>query len=345
VKAIMWGRSVYDNIRKFLQFQLTVNVVALLLVFIGACAGFEPPLNAVMMLWVNLIMDTLGALALGTEMPSMEVLERRPYNRDASLVSRPMWRNIIIQSTFQLILLVILMFGGPGIFDVPRGEYCGKYNIDNNDDLRWSWNTDEKDVPDATISCNTFPLYCPDLDEDCLKANHENMDVPGEYAVFDDLDDFTEDCIDFCEDKEWVHGSIIFNTFVFCQVFNEYTSKNLGDDWDVFSTIPDNPIFIAVSVMTVALQIMLIEVGGDFVSTSPLTASQWLITIGLGFISIPVGILMRFIPVEEDPDSFFDNNSGRLPESPSKRVPVLERLSSPELSGDGMYKKVDDEDL
>jgi P-type E1-E2 ATPase len=66
VRAIMWGRSVYDNIRKFLQFQLTVNVVALSIVFIGSVAGFDPPLNAVMMLWVNLIMDTMGALALGT---------------------------------------------------------------------------------------------------------------------------------------------------------------------------------------------------------------------------------------------------------------------------------------
>jgi P-type Ca2+ transporter type 2C len=71
VKAIMWGRSVYDNIRKFLQFQLTVNVVALLIVFIGAVAGFDPPLNAVMMLWVNLIMDTLGSLSLWTELPSL----------------------------------------------------------------------------------------------------------------------------------------------------------------------------------------------------------------------------------------------------------------------------------
>ena len=109
-----------------------------------------------------------------------------------------------------------------------------------------------------------------------------------------------------------MQGSILFNTFVFCQVFNEYTSKSLGDNWDVFSTIPNNPIFIAVSVVTVALQIMLIEVGGEFMQTSPLTASQWLITIGLGFISIPVGILMRFIPVDEDPDSFFDNNSNNV---------------------------------
>ena len=81
VKAIMWGRSVYDNIRRFLQFQLTVNVVALLTVFIGAVAGYPPALNAVMMLWVNLIMDTLGALALGTEAPTPDLLDRKPYMR------------------------------------------------------------------------------------------------------------------------------------------------------------------------------------------------------------------------------------------------------------------------
>jgi magnesium-transporting ATPase (P-type) len=344
VKAIMWGRSVYDNIRKFLQFQLTVNVVALLLVFIGACAGFDPPLNAVMMLWVNLIMDTLGALALGTEMPHMEVLERRPYNREASLVSHPMWRNIFAQSFFQLTLLCILMFAGPGLFDVPRGEYCAKYNIENNDDPRWNWYNNQKDLGNGTISCNTFIEYCPDRDEDCLKATQENKDQPGQYTVFDDLEDFTDDCIDFCEDREWVHGSIVFNTFVFCQIFNEYTSKNLGDDWDVFSTIPENPIFIAVSVITILLQILLIEVGGEFVETSPLTGVQWIITIALGFISIPVGILMRFIPVEEDPDSFFDQTSDTK-FSPPITSPVRKVTSSTSDNENGGYKKVIDDDL
>jgi magnesium-transporting ATPase (P-type) len=57
--------------------------------------GFDPPLNAVMMLWVNLIMDTMGALALGTEQPTMKLLDRQPYKLEASLISRPMWRNII----------------------------------------------------------------------------------------------------------------------------------------------------------------------------------------------------------------------------------------------------------
>lgn len=77
-------------------------VVALLIVFIGALAGKDPPLNALMMLWVNLIMDTMGALALGTEAPTLALLDRRPYRRNARLISWPMARNILTQSTFQV---------------------------------------------------------------------------------------------------------------------------------------------------------------------------------------------------------------------------------------------------
>uniref|UniRef100_A0AC34R9N1 Cation-transporting P-type ATPase C-terminal domain-containing protein n=1 Tax=Panagrolaimus sp. JU765 TaxID=591449 RepID=A0AC34R9N1_9BILA len=79
VKAVMWGRNVYDSISKFLQFQLTVNVVAVTIAFVGACAINDSPLRAVQMLWVNLIMDTLASLALATEMPTEDLLKRKPY--------------------------------------------------------------------------------------------------------------------------------------------------------------------------------------------------------------------------------------------------------------------------
>ena len=105
----MWGRSVFDNIRKFLQFQLTVNVVALIITFLSAFSGGAPPLNAVMMLWINLIMDTMGALALGTEAPTMELLNRKPYKRDSPLINIVMWRNIFFQSVFQILLLGYLL--------------------------------------------------------------------------------------------------------------------------------------------------------------------------------------------------------------------------------------------
>lgn len=80
-------------------------VVALTLTFLSAVSGYEPPLNAVMMLWVNLIMDTMGALALGTEPPTLALLRRRPYKRHASLINRIMWRHIAVQAAYQLVLL------------------------------------------------------------------------------------------------------------------------------------------------------------------------------------------------------------------------------------------------
>jgi len=114
VLAIMWGRNIFDNIRKFLQFQLTVNVVALLLTFIMACVedGRNEvkdalPLNAVMLLWVNLIMDSMGALALATEKPSPQLLDRKPHGRER-LLSVSMMRMVVGQSIFQLVVLLVL---------------------------------------------------------------------------------------------------------------------------------------------------------------------------------------------------------------------------------------------
>lgn len=82
VTAMKWGRNIFDSIRKFLQFQLTVNMVALVLAFTGAAVLQESPLNPIQMLWVNLIMDTMAALALATEPPSEELLKRMPIGRN-----------------------------------------------------------------------------------------------------------------------------------------------------------------------------------------------------------------------------------------------------------------------
>lgn len=224
VKAVLWGRSVFDNIRKFLQFQLTVNVVALTITFLSAVAGYQPPLNAVMMLWVNLIMDTMGALALGTEPPRKELLERRPYRRDASLISRPMWRNILCQATYQLVVLVFLLNKGPRMFD--------------------------------------------------------------------------------CEDGSSHHFTIIFNAFVFCQVFNEFNAREIGDRFDPVRSLGQSPMFLMVIFFTVMAQFLIVEFGGDFTQTYPLDAEEWKFTVLLGAGSIPVGFLMRMIPVAEDPASF-----------------------------------------
>ncbi|XP_071134662.1 plasma membrane calcium-transporting ATPase 2-like isoform X3 [Mytilus edulis] len=121
VKAVMWGRNVYDSIAKFLQFQLTVNVVAVLVAFLGACIIDDSPLRAIQMLWVNLIMDTLASLALATELPSEELLERKPYGRTKALISRTMTKNIIGHAIYQLTVIFCLLFLGPQFFDIDSG--------------------------------------------------------------------------------------------------------------------------------------------------------------------------------------------------------------------------------
>lgn len=122
VKAVMWGRNVYDSIAKFLQFQLTVNVVAVIVAFIGACAVQDSPLKAVQMLWVNLIMDTLASLALATEMPTPDLLLRKPYGRTKPLISRTMMKNILGQAVYQLTIIFGLLFVGDRILDIEPGR-------------------------------------------------------------------------------------------------------------------------------------------------------------------------------------------------------------------------------
>ena len=113
VTAIIYGRNIYDNIRKFLQFQLSVNFCACLIVFICACIGNETPLSPIQMLWVNLIMDSLGSLALATEPPYEELLKRAPTRRNESIINGRMWKHISIQSLIQIVILLILYLIAP----------------------------------------------------------------------------------------------------------------------------------------------------------------------------------------------------------------------------------------
>lgn len=226
VKAVQWGRNVYDNIRKFIQFQLTVNLVALIIAFVGALSQYGTPLTALQLLWVNLIMDTFAALALGTEKPTDLLLRRKPYGRHSPLLSPIMLRNIIGQGLFQCLVLFVVLYAGDIIWDVPIGKGVHGPNV---------------------------------------------------------------------------HYTMVFNTFVFLQIFNEINSRRVtDDDLNVFRGFFDNFIFTGVIVGTIVVQVILVEFGGNFTSTAPLPWDKWLTCIGLGALSIPIGLLIRFIPVPEE---------------------------------------------
>ncbi|KAK4412924.1 Calcium-transporting ATPase 4, plasma membrane-type [Sesamum alatum] len=222
VNVAKWGRSVYINIQKFVQFQLTVNIVALMINFISACASGSAPLTAVQLLWVNLIMDTLGALALATEPPHDGLMQRPPVGRTESFITRTMWRNIIGQSIYQLAVLLVLNFVGKQILGL-RGS-------------------------DATAVVNTF----------------------------------------------------IFNTFVFCQVFNEINSRDI-EKINIFRGMFGNWIFTGIIASTVVFQVIIVEFLGTFASTVPLSWQLWLFSVLIGAIGMPIAVVLKCIPVDTKP--------------------------------------------
>ncbi|KAL9552216.1 hypothetical protein MBANPS3_003883 [Mucor bainieri] len=221
LKALMWGRAVNDGVRKFLTFQLTVNIAAVVLSFISAIGSenAESILSAVQLLWVNLIMDTLAALALATEPPTDDLLHRKPISKYAHLINYRMAKMILGQAIFQIIINLIAIYLGPRIFHLGDTTY----------------------------------------DQEVLRT-------------------------------------IVFNIFVFLQVFNEINCRRIDNTINVFKDMFDNWIFIAVQVAVVLGQWLIVTFGGIAFKTVPLTGHQWIVTILIGALSIPVGTIIRLIP-------------------------------------------------
>ncbi|XP_059384885.1 plasma membrane calcium-transporting ATPase 2 isoform X3 [Carassius carassius] len=224
VKAVMWGRNVYDSISKFLQFQLTVNVVAVIVAFTGACITQDSPLKAVQMLWVNLIMDTFASLALATEPPTESLLMRKPYGRNKPLISSTMTKNILGHGVYQLIIIFTLLFVGEQIFDIDSGRNA--------------------------------PLHSP----------------PSE------------------------HYTIIFNTFVMMQLFNEINARKIHGERNVFDGIFRNPIFCSIVLGTFAIQVVIVQFGGKPFSCSPLDLEKWMWCVFLGMGELVWGQVISTIP-------------------------------------------------
>ena len=109
-KAVMWGRSLYKNIQRFLLFQLTVNVAACMIVLCGAFMGTQSPLTVTQMLWVNLIMDTFAAMALASLPPSESVMNDRPRDRKAFILDKNMYENILGVGGFFFAILLVMLY-------------------------------------------------------------------------------------------------------------------------------------------------------------------------------------------------------------------------------------------
>ncbi|KAI0218371.1 plasma membrane calcium [Massospora cicadina] len=222
IKAMKWGRAVNQSVRKFLQFQLTVNITAVVLAFVSAVSNTdnESILTSVQLLWVNLIMDTLAALALATEPPNDELLDQYPTDRKAPLITKKMWKHIIAQALFQVAINLLFLYGGGRLLQL-------------------------------------------------------DVSIPHDRAVL---------------------RTCVFNAFVFLQVFNEINCRRIHDEVNVLQNLASNPIFVAVQLAVVMGQVLLVLFGGAAFSTVPLSPYQWFVSVLIGSLSLPVGLVLRLLP-------------------------------------------------
>ncbi len=125
VKAIIWGRCVNDAVRKFLQFQISTNITAVVITFVTAVASVdeEPVLTAVQLLWINIIMDTFAALALATDPATEKLLDRKPDKKTAPLFSADMYKMILFQSIYQIIISLVFHFLGLRILGLESSDH------------------------------------------------------------------------------------------------------------------------------------------------------------------------------------------------------------------------------
>jgi Ca2+-transporting ATPase len=124
VKAVHWGRSLYENIQRFIQFQLTINVSALAIAFLGPFFGVRPPFTILQLLWINVIMDTFASIALCSEPPRPGLMSQPPKRKDESILTRPMIQTILTTAGFYILVMMVLLMGlenGWWLTD-PQGE-------------------------------------------------------------------------------------------------------------------------------------------------------------------------------------------------------------------------------
>ena len=197
VAAVLWGRNIFDSIRKFVQFQLTVNVVAVTLTLLGAAIIESDILKPIQLLWINLIMDTLASLALATEEPTDELLDRKPHSRDEYIISKTMLKHIIGQSIFQLVVILFLVFAGE--YWIP--EYSDSYDtgvFKNDPGMKW-----HNGVVGGTVRSGRF--YHPSGSDDY-------------FPIFEEHRIYSR------------HLTFVFNTFVMMQIFDFFNARKLHEE-------------------------------------------------------------------------------------------------------------------
>ena len=328
VIAIIYGRSIYENIRKFLQFQLTVNFCACLLVFICSCIGNETPLNSIQMLWVNLIMDSLGSLALATEPPYDSLLSKRPTQKNESIINGIMWKHISLQALFEILLLLFLYIKGPYFIREDKklilksheeiyncfGGLPGDVNYEKSKEyilfgVENSWSKKLLINLKNIQSNNNLKKIC----EKYLPTNEEEWGSISLFDIFDKYNDLY---------GSTTHMTFIFNVFVFYTLFNQFNCRVIDDSYNIFARINKGFMFILVTLGEMFIQFLIVQYGSGVFHCvkGGLSFTQWTLCLIFSSSTFLFSVLIKMIPLDKTIDYYLASNEDK---DKFKPIPII----------------------
>ena len=333
ITIIIYGRNIYDNIRKFLQFQLSVNFCACILVFIYACIGNETLLFPIQILWINLIMDSLGSLALATEPPYEELLKREPTKKKEFIINGKMFKHILFQTIVLVLLLILLYFFAP--------DFIKEDNL--------------KRIAENYIIKNCYNGY-PGKGPEYIISGIEtkwgsnikligNEALCGAYSKEESLDLAHEKYIEY--NSSTTHMTMIFNIFVFYTLFNQINCRIIDDSFNIFKRLEKNIFFIIIIVLEIGLQIILIFFGSStfHIIDGGLTGVQWGICIGFSAITFVISIFAKSIPIDKFFDKPFSSSDKKKDINPiAPVIPDIKNAVNLEIKPLPLAKDEDDDD-
>ena len=266
VTAVKWGRNIYESIQKFLQFQLSVNLVALCLSFVSALVISESPLSPIQMLWVNLIMDSFASLALATESPDPEQLKRPPIGKKDYILTRKMTKHIVGQGLYQIVALFVMLFAGPSF------------------------------ISEEDIFISGYPLAINGKIRTGRRFNYDGSE--GSATLYSDTM--------LSKIGSSRHFTMMFALFVFLQLFNEINARRINDSVNVFSGIHQHQMFLIIWTLSAVVQVVITQFGGRVFSVCAkgLTWYQWLIVIGFAAGGLFARLILIYLPDSMCPQVF-----------------------------------------
>ena len=314
--AIIYGRSIYENIRKFLQFQLTVNVCACVLVFICSCIGNETPLTSIQMLWVNLIMDSLGSLALATEPPYDSLLLKKPTKKNESIINGIMWKHIILQAFFEIWLLLFLYVKAPYFipedkphilksheelftcFDTLPGAM--DYEKYKNNILFGSENSWSKSVFLNLRNYQNIKFVCE-------KFIPESKNQTNGVSLFEIFDKYNEIY------GSTTHMTFIFNVFVYYTLFNQINCRIIDDSCNIFARIDKAFMFLLVTFGEMFIQFLIVQYGGGVFHCveGGLSFTQWTLSLIFASTTFIFSLLIKCIHLDRYIDYYLASDEDK----------------------------------